>query len=125
MKNLSCKAKKKHGKRVAGRLPKEIKVGHQTFQIKEVDLVAKSNDAEGECWGKVTFNDFTIEIQKGLNSRTKKDVLLHEVFHTILQFIGERESVSQFNDERLTESLANMTRMVFIENTTLLDLLKK
>ena len=97
-----------------------IKIGHRIFQIKVVNKLV--DDKKKLVDGLTDFSLRTISIAKEANFL---DVLMHEVEHTILNFLGVSETISYKEEERLAEGLANAHVLVFKENPQLLELIKE
>lgn len=99
-------------------LPKTVKIGCRVYKVK---VVKKLWLGRKKVWGLCDLKKRIIYISKRSNTI---ETFLHEVIHAMLQFLGEREGLSEREDERLTEGLANMLLTVIRENPKMWRCLK-
>jgi len=76
-----------------------IKVGAIVFTVCEVDGIRDSNDVKID--GRIGHNECEIEVEKSLSPQTKRQVIWHEILHSILLQAGIRD-----HDEGLVEALS-------------------
>lgn len=91
-------------------LPEKISILGLVYDVREVEVVDKSNP----CYGEINYQDQVIKIDKGLTSERKGMVLMHEVLHGVLEAIGQNELN---NDENAVQSIASALYHVLSSQT--------
>ncbi|MFQ6896476.1 MAG: hypothetical protein ACLRSH_06670 [Turicibacter sp.] len=66
-------------------MPEEVTIGGLTYRVYIVDNLAEK---EG-CYGEIDYINQTIKIDGMISDERRKQTLLHEVMHGILESIGE------------------------------------
>lgn len=87
----------------------EIKILGTIYKVKEVDQIDKFNMTLGE----INYISQEIYIDKSLNEDLKREVLIHEIFHGILEKLGY---VEINEDEQKVQSIASTLYGVLKDN---------
>ncbi len=93
----------------------QISLGGKIFDVLFVDRVARDSFLMGET----DFVEQVIRVDRGLKEDRRREVLLHEILHCILEAAGDSESNE---DERLVCTIASGLNDVFAANSWLLSL---
>lgn len=85
--------------RVSITLPSSINILGMTYQVKEVEVVNK----ETFLFGEINFITQVIKIDSSLTQERKNQVLMHEIFHGVLEALG----LDELNeDEKVVQSIS-------------------
>lgn len=92
----------------------EIKVAGMTYLVK-VQEHFKAYDDDRNLWGYCDYEQQIIYIRESLSEQKKRQVLIHEVTHAILNEAGYKEQ-----DEELVNRISIVLHQVLKENSNIL-----
>jgi hypothetical protein len=101
------------------KIPSKIRIGDSYYTVKKSRKSFKYSDGSGTGIGEISYTTGIIKTVVG--DKREKQILLHELFHGILYFLGDTKTMKEETIDRFTSAL----RMVMIDNPALLELLKK
>ena len=90
----------------------KVKIMATDYKIEEVEQIDKNRRILGE----IDYINQTIKLEKGLSDELKKEVLMHEILHGILEKLGFDDLN---NDEQKVQSIASTLYLVLKDNTNL------
>ncbi len=90
----------------------KVKIMATDYKIEEVEQIDKNRRILGE----IDYINQTIKLEKGLSDELKKEVLIHEILHGILEKLGFDDLN---NDEQKVQSIASTLYLVLKDNTNL------
>lgn len=88
---------------------KQIKILATDYQIEEVEQIDKYE----RLLGQIEYIEQKIKIDKNISEDMKKEVLIHEIFHGILEKLGY---IELNEDEQKVQSIASTLYSVLKEN---------
>lgn len=88
-------------------IPKSIKVGGITYQVKESERLSLGENYNAE----IDYQKAVIEIQKSLEKQVAQRSFLHEVIHAIYSELGYSE-----HDEKQIDELAGAFFQLIVDN---------
>lgn len=92
------------------KIPEKIKIGGIDYKIRLVEGDGKELDAGG-CIGKLDNFECKIYIADNIDKQRQVEVLIHEVVHGILDYIGFSEELhSEDNVEKIGRVLFQVLR---------------
>ena len=94
-------------------IPKKIKIGKFTFNVKEKLLLIKGENISG----KINYGNLNLIIKSGMVDRAKEDTFFHEIAHGILKELEfNHPKISNFrNNEPFVQELGLLLRKTFID----------
>lgn len=90
----------------------KVKIMATEYKVIEVEQIDKNKRVLGE----IDYLEQSIKIERDLPVELKKEVLLHEVLHGILEKLGF-DDIN--NDEQKVQSIASTLYLVLKDNTNL------
>lgn len=90
----------------------KVKIMATEYTVLEVEQIDKGKRILGE----IDYIEQVIKLEKGLNEDLKKEVLIHEILHGILEKLGFDDLN---NDEQKVQSIASTLYQVLKDNTNL------
>lgn len=88
---------------------KQIKILATEYQVEEVNQINKYERLLGE----IQYTEQKIKIDKDISEDMKKEVLIHEILHGILEKLGY---IELNDDEQKVQSIASTLYSVLKEN---------
>lgn len=88
---------------------KNIKIMATEYALEEVEQIDKYQRLLGE----INYSEQKIKLDKNISDDLKKEVLIHEIFHGILEKLGYYELNA---DETKVQSIASTLYLVLKEN---------
>ena len=88
---------------------KKIKLMATTYDVEEVEQIDKYQ----RLLGQIAYTDQIIKIDKNISEDMKKEVLIHEIFHGVLEKLGYNDLNE---DEQKVQSIASTLYLVLKEN---------
>lgn len=76
------------------------------YEIREVDLI----DKDTHLVGQINYAEQVIKVEKGLGSEYRRQTIIHEVVHGILEALGYSDINS---DEQKVQGIASALHQVF------------
>jgi hypothetical protein len=105
-----------NGKGIEGyKMIQSVKIGNQTYEIKEVECVDKHDTLAGQ----IRFYDSIIKIDSGLTNEQKIETILHECLHGVEYFMGLDL------EEHIIRQLGKGLSMLFKDNKHLVEMMKE
>ena len=86
----------------------KFRVGPVVYAVKESEGL---HDYNGTLFGTVTYDDCMIQVERSLSDDRKKNVIIHELLHAILNEAGYEE-----HDEELVLRVGNILTQVLRDN---------
>ena len=96
-----------------------LKVGWIEYEVIEKEYDDSLINKGKQCYGKISYENRIIYINKGFHEREKASTLLHETIHAIDNFM------SLDMDERVVTTIADGLSMVISDNPDFLKQLKQ
>lgn len=90
----------------------KVKIMATDYKIEEVEQI----DKDRRILGEIDYINQTIKLEKGLPNELKKEFLLHEILHGILEKLGF-DALN--NDEQKVQSIASTLYLVLKDNANL------
>lgn len=90
----------------------KVKIMATDYKIEEVEQI----DKDRRILGEIDYINQTIKLEKGLPNELKKEILLHEILHGILEKLGF-DALN--NDEQKVQSIASTLYLVLKDNANL------
>lgn len=91
----------------------KVKIMATDYKIEEVEQI----DKDRRILGEIDYINQTIKLEKGLPNELKKEILLHEILHGILEKLGF-DALN--NDEQKVQSIASTLYLVLKDNANLM-----
>ena len=91
----------------------KVKIMATDYKIEEVEQI----DKDRRILGEIDYINQTIKLKKGLPNELKKEILLHEILHGILEKLGF-DALN--NDEQKVQSIASTLYLVLKDNANLM-----
>lgn len=91
----------------------KVKIMATDYKIEEVEQI----DKDRRILGEIDYINQTIKLEKGLPNELKKEILLHEILHGILEKLGF-DALN--NDEQKVQSIASTLYLVLKDNASLM-----
>lgn len=87
-------------------LPSSVKIAGITYQVREVEVVNK----ETYLFGEINYITQVIKIDSSLTQERKRQVLMHEIIHGVLEVLG----LDELNeDEKVVQSISAILYHIF------------
>ncbi len=90
----------------------KVKIMATEYTVLEVEQIDKGKRVLGE----IDYIEQVIKLEKELNEDLKKEILIHEILHGILEKLGFDDLN---NDEQKVQSIASTLYQVLKDNTNL------
>lgn len=88
---------------------KELKILATEYKVEEVEQIDKYQ----RLLGQIEYAEQTIKIDKNISEDMKKEILIHEILHGVLEKLGYDE-INE--DEQKVHSIASTMYLVLKEN---------
>jgi len=100
-------------------LPKKVKVGPWTYEIKLVDGWVGEHD----LWGQISHGERVIRMSDQQGVADLQTHLLHEINHAIYLLFRLSSGGGEIDEERIVDAFANGWAMIYKDNPALLKFL--
>ena len=98
-----------------------IKIGTFDYKVSETNQPLLLNHTE--CAGIIDYENLTIQIRNEGNLQRKKQTILHELFHGIINEYNI--DISDVNEEYLVESLGTAMYQIIKDNEQLIKYIRE
>ncbi|WP_051931592.1 ImmA/IrrE family metallo-endopeptidase [Clostridium sp. KNHs214] len=98
-----------------------IKIGTFNYDVSETNQPLLLNHAE--CAGIIDYENLTIQIKNESNTQRKKQTLLHELFHGIINEYNI--DISNVDEEYLVETLGTAMYQIIKDNDKLIKYVRE